>query len=87
METRFGPAPGGSATATYVQSEALVHHGGLRGRLQDAARRREHLLLLAACAFVFVVATLAALARSVRKRADLERADALLTREIEDLAG
>ena len=82
IDRTFG-APQGSAR--YIRTSSLDAHGGVPGSLEDRERRRQRLLLVGAGLFVFVVAALAALARAVGKRAELERADAVLAREIEQL--
>ncbi len=82
LDRTFG-APQGSAR--YLRTSSLQEHGGVPGSLEDRERRRQRLLLLAGGAFVFVIAALAALARAVGKRAELERADAVLAQEIEQL--
>lgn len=77
-----GPLEG---SARYLRSDSVREHGGAPGSLESREQRRQRLLLLAAGVFVFIVAALAALVRAVGKRAEVERADALLTAEIEQL--
>ena len=85
VDAAFGQAPRGGALARYVRTDDIEDGGGLCGRLRDAAGQRQRMLLLGAGLMLFVITTLLAIARAVKRRADVEDADALLAREIEAL--
>lgn len=87
VEAAFGPAPSGGALARYVRTDDIAEGGGLSGRLRDAKGQRQRMLLLGAGLLLFVITTLLAITRAVKRRADLEQADALLAREIDALEG
>lgn len=84
LDARLGDRVG-AGVARYASHGDLAQAGGFVGILQTAQERRRRLLLWAGAAFALVVAALAAAHRSLRRGADVERADAMLAQEIDAL--